>query len=85
MADPIPEEFLRKMRAICAGVDEVFNGPPTPGRKPVVAFAILTAHFDDIEDGQVNYMANCDRASMLALMREYLARAEGRYAKEGRG
>lgn len=72
--DPVPPEFIEKMRMICEMIDLVFNGPP--GQKPLVAFAVLTARFDDIAGGRVNYMANCDRASMLAAMREYIARAD---------
>jgi hypothetical protein len=39
----------------------------------------LTAEFGKIEGGRVNYISNGNREDMLAMMREYLARAEGRY------
>lgn len=81
---PIPPEFIEKMKAVAHALDEVFNGPPTMGAKPRVGFVLLTADFDRIEGGRVNYISNGERASMVAMLREYLARLEGRYQDGGR-
>ncbi|GAB1361780.1 hypothetical protein MASR1M32_10160 [Rhodobacter sp.] len=78
MADPIQKKFRGTMNQIAAALDEAFNGPPKPGRKRTVGFILLTAEFGKIDNGRVNYISNGDRPDMLAMLREYLARAEGR-------
>lgn len=46
---------------------------------PKIGFVLLTSEFGQIEGGRVNYISNGTRDDMLAMMREYLARVEGRY------
>jgi len=81
MADPIQQKYHGQMNKLAQSIDEYFNGPNKPGRKRKVAFILLTAEFGLIEDGRVNYSSNGNRPDMLAMLREYLARAEGRYAE----
>ncbi len=64
------------MQAIAAALDEALNGKTRPKR---VAFVVLTANFDAIEGGQVNYVSNADRDDTKAILKELLARWEGRY------
>jgi len=81
MADPIEEEHRALMNALAHGVDEALNGPKKPGVKPTIGFVLLVSEFGKIEGGRVNYISNGERADMLAICREYLARAEGRYSE----
>lgn len=81
---PISPQFLYDMNRLARVLDEAFNGPVVEGTKRRVGFVLLTAEFDKIEGGRVNYISNGDRASMVAMMREYLARVDGRYAEGGR-
>lgn len=76
---PTPTEAL--MQSMAEGLDDILNGPLVPGQKSRFGFVLLVAEFDKIEGGRVNWVSNGDRNSMLAMMREYLARAEGRYAE----
>lgn len=79
MADPIQQRYRKQMNALAQQLDRFFNGEKTPKK---VGFVLLIAEFGVIEGGRVNYISNADRADMLAMMKEYIARAEGRYAAE---
>jgi hypothetical protein len=63
---------------IAAGLDRIFNGERSPGVEPKIGFVLLVSEFNKIEGGRVNYVSNGERASMIAMLREYLARLEGR-------
>ncbi len=81
MAAPIQEQYLKQMNKLAKVIDEWFNGKRKPGRKPKVGFILLTAEFGKIDGGRVNYISNGERADMIAMLREYLARADGRYSE----
>lgn len=81
MADPIQEQYRQPMNRIARHIDQALNGKPKPGKKPTVGFILLTAEFGKIEGGRVNYISNGERADMIAMLREYLARVEGRYVE----
>lgn len=86
-AAPIDEKTLRIMQGLAAGIDDVLNGPaPAVGRRDRrIGFVLLVAEFGVIEGGRVNYVSNGDRADMVAMLREYLARLEGRYVETPEG
>lgn len=87
MADPthgpIQEEHRARMNAIAEVLDIAFNGPTLPGvpRTPKVAFVVLTANFGDYEGGRVNYISNGERADIVTMMKELIARFEGRVSQ----
>jgi len=83
MADPTDPEFRAIMNALADGLDEIFNGPKLPGRPRArdVGFVLLTFDFGQTDGGRVNYMSNGERADMIAAMREWLGRVEGRVAE----
>lgn len=81
MAEPIQAEHHAMMNALAGGIDEILNGAPKPGVKPKLGFILLVAEFGKIDGGRVNYISNGQRADMLAMLREYLARIEGRYVE----
>ena len=74
------------MQGLGRGIDGILNGdredPLNTGRK--YGFVLLVAEFGDIAEGRVNYVSNGDKASMVAMLKEYLARLEGRYQDGGR-
>lgn len=81
MPEPIQKQYRQAMNRIARAIDEAFNGKRKPGRKPTVGFILLTAEFGKIDGGRVNYISNGEREDMIAMMREYLARVEGRYSE----
>ena len=78
---PIQGKYKKAMNRIAQAIDEAFNGKRKAGRKPTVGFILLTAEFGKIDGGRVNYISNGEREDMIAMMREYLARVEGRYTE----
>ncbi|MDI3335847.1 hypothetical protein QKW60_05480 [Defluviimonas aestuarii] len=81
MVAPIQERYRQAMNKLARAIDEGLNGKRRPGRKPTVGFVLLTAEFGKIEGGRVNYISNGEREDMIAMLREYLARLEGRYSE----
>lgn len=79
MPDPIQAEHRAAMNRLAKRVDKALNGPKRRGEKPRLGFVLLVAEFGKMEGGRVNYISNGEREDMLAMCREYLARAEGRY------
>lgn len=75
MAEPIQAQYREQMNTLAKTLDERLNPPPSARR---VGFALFTFEFGKIEDGRVNYISNGAREDMIAAMREWLARAEGR-------
>lgn len=76
MPDPIQPQHHHTMNALARGIDEALNGKRKPRK---LGFILLVAEFGQITNGRVNYISNGERADMIAMMREYLARLEGRY------
>jgi hypothetical protein len=74
---PIEEAQRANMNAIAFALDDMFNGDKEPKK---FAFVLLTAHFADYERGRVNYITNANRADITAMMKELIARFEGRYS-----
>jgi hypothetical protein len=64
-------------RALAEGIDDALNGDARP---KTIGFALFVFEFDKVAKGQVNYVSNASRPDMLVAVREWLARAEGRYA-----
>jgi len=78
MADQIQERYRARMNLLARKIDKELNGN---GKTRKLGFILLTAEFGKIEDGRVNYISNGERADMIAMLREYLARVEGRYCR----
>ena len=77
---PIDPAHRANMNALAKAIDEVLNGKDRPRK---VGFVLLCAEFGKIDNGRVNYISNGDRSDMIAMMKEFIARAEGRYAEGG--
>jgi len=82
MADPIQSQYRARMNALAKKIDKGLNGSAKPKK---LGFVLLTAEFGRIEDGRVNYISNGQREDMIAMLREYLARVEGRYSEPPKG
>ena len=81
MSAPIDDQYRATMNRVAQVLDANFN--PTLGPKKI-GFVLLIAEFGKIEGGRVNYLSNGERADMIAMMKEYIARAEGRYVEPGK-
>lgn len=77
-ADPIQEKFHDQMNKLAQTLDVFFNGGSTG---PEIVFLLLVGEVNNTGGGRVNYISNGNRDDMLSLMKEYLARAEGRYVE----
>ena len=74
---PIQAQYEAKMREIAVFIDQYFNGDVRP---KATGFALLVFPFGQPDgDHRANYLSNADREDMLATMKEFIARAEGRY------
>lgn len=80
MIDPIQAQHHAKMNDLAKAIDTFFNGDAQPKR---IGFCLLMAEFGKIDGGRVNYISNADRADMIAMVKEWLARAESRYHEQG--
>lgn len=63
------------MQVLAETVDDYLNGKRRPRR---VGFAIFVFPFDQPHGARTNYVSNADRATMIAAMKEVVARFEGR-------
>lgn len=85
---PIEEEQRALMNIIATMLDELFNPMPLPGLPPKpkqVAFVLLTAKFGEVSSGRVNYISNGSRPEIVSMMKELIARFEGRYSEPEQG
>jgi hypothetical protein len=67
MSNEIDDRYRLLMQGLAAALSEVL---------PNSGFALLV--FDFADPGKVNYISNAHRPDMLAAMKEFIARAEGR-------
>ncbi len=76
---PPVDEYVIQMNAIAQAVDILFNGDTRPRK---TGFALLVFPFSHGDEDRCSYISNAEREDMLTAMKEFIARAEGRY--EGR-
>ena len=77
---PIEPRHRANMNALATAIDQTLNGETKPRR---TAFVMLVAEFGQIDNGRVNYISNGTREDMISMMKEFIARAEGRYVDAG--
>lgn len=78
MSDPIEAKHREPMNELAHVIDAMLNGPKQPGVPSKMGFILLVAEFGQMTGGRVNYISNGQRDSMITMLREYLARVEGR-------
>lgn len=76
---PIVAEQRKLMNVIANVLDEFFNKDQ---ENKQVAFVLLTAKFGEYEGGRVNYISNGNREDIVSMMKELIARFEGRHSQE---
>jgi hypothetical protein len=81
---PIQSAYLREMKAFAEALDITLNGEPGPGRQRKTGFVILVFPLED-HDGRCNYISNAKRDDVLILLKEQVARFEGRHGEPGHG
>lgn len=84
MAEPIPDSFRQGLNAIADILDQTFNGL-NRDRDPKIVFTLMMAETGLIEENGVNYISNGNREDMIAMIKEWLARIEGRYVEPPKG
>lgn len=79
---PIEPALHDLMNALAKGIDDVLNGPAPPGEARRTGFILMVFPFDG-HAGRCNYVANARRDDVVVLLREQLARFEGRAGPAG--
>ena len=75
---PIEPEQRNHMKLLARFLDEQLN-PDMNNKK--WGFAFLVFKFGQGEDHRANYVSNCTRDTMIATMKELIARWEGRHTE----
>jgi hypothetical protein len=80
---PIEQQYIDTMNAVARGLDKGFNGD-LKGNARKTGFVLMVFPFGD-HSGRCNYISNgADRADVVALMKEMIARFEGQPEMKGR-
>ena len=79
---PIEPKFHEMMNDLAHDLDGIFNGG-LRGKDRKTGFILLVFPFENRE-GRVNYISNADRADVVTLLKEQLARFEGQPDMKGR-
>jgi hypothetical protein len=77
----ISDETVNLMKSLAAGIDEIMNGKVRPKKN---GFVLLVFPFDGPEDQRCNYVSNAERADIVVLLKELVARFEGQTLQSGR-
>lgn len=81
---PVSKEYVATLNKIAATLDDIFNGKDCKAGQKKVGFALLIFPFGEPNNSsRINYISNADREDMLTCMKEFIARAEGRYHDGG--
>lgn len=81
MNKKISPETDNLMRSLATGVDEILNGKKNPRRN---GFVLLVFPFGAEEGKRCNYVSNAERADIVVLLKEMVARFEGQPEQSGR-
>ncbi len=73
---PIQPDLHAIMNDLAHGLDMIFNPDPKNRQN---GFALLVFPFQPSLKNRANYISNALRADMLAALKEFIARNEGRY------
>jgi len=78
---PIEPAYRQMMNDVARGLDKIFNGE-LKGKDRTVGFCLMVFNFGE-GPGRANYISNADRADVVTLLKEQLARFEGQPEIEG--
>lgn len=79
---PIEPAYREMMAELAQAIDRFFNGS-LKGDQRKTGFMLLVFPFGESGKGRANYISNADKVDMVALLKEQIARLEGRIAAEG--
>jgi hypothetical protein len=77
---PIQEEYLALMNELAQFIDAYFNEDKNNKK---TGFCLMVFPFSDF-DGRANYISNANRADIITLLKEQLARFQGQPEMTGR-
>ncbi|MBR0883888.1 hypothetical protein ACVMGC_000968 [Bradyrhizobium barranii subsp. barranii] len=80
---PIEDRYRNKLNALAAALDEMFNGKDK-GADRKIGFCLMMFEFGGEPGRRTNYISNANRADVVTLLKEQLARFEGQPEQEGR-
>jgi len=78
---PVAAEYHGKMEFLARQIDHLFNGD-LRGKDRTAGFVLLVFPFGD-NGGRCNYMSNADRADVVIMLKEQIARFEGQPEQTG--
>jgi hypothetical protein len=82
---PIQGDYIARMNALARVIDEAFNGDAR-GSDRKTGFVLLAFPFGHSEGARCNFISNgADRADIVTLFKEMIARFEGQPEVTGRG
>ena len=81
---PIEPKLYEFMNAYADVLDESINPGLKPGDKREFGFILMIFPFGMPDNGRVNYISNADRKDVLIMLKEQVARFEGRFHNEGK-
>lgn len=74
---PVEPKYREQMNELGRLINEFFN----PDGNKKTGFALFVFPFGQGDDHRSNYISNANREDMLATLKEFIARAEGRYVE----
>ncbi len=79
--EQVSKEYRDSMNVLAKALDEVFNGP-RKGKDRNVCFTLLVTDFN--KTSRVNYISNGERADVVNMLKEVVARFEGQPEMSGK-
>jgi len=79
---PIEEKYREKMNALAALLDELLNGGGCKPEERKIGFFLTLFEFGDANGGRFNYISNADKLDVRAMLKDVVARIEGRMMNE---
>ena len=79
---PIEPEYRDVLNGLAFGLDKILNGEDCLPENRKVGFFLTFFNFGDA--GRFNYISNADALDVLAMLKDVVARIEGRRSPPGR-
>lgn len=79
---PIETKYHPTMTALAESIDVLLNGKNCLPKEKKIGFFLIMFDINDgpaPKDGRFNYISNSNRADIIAMMKEIIAKFEGRY------
>lgn len=80
---PISAEMHDLMNGLARTLDDIFNGENCPAGEKKIGFFLTTFNFNE-DAGRFNYISNADKRDVHTMLKDILARIEGRMQSAGR-